>query len=321
MKNLSIDEAVSALTERQRRFLDLVLPVSEIRMNEDGTLRMGSDPQHVPLQDQALTTLANRIGVQGGYLRRCEGDLLDLRAENVNRWLERLPQDRELLVRLDGSECRALLSTSYVPVSNLELLARFQDSCPSLNGDVRVNLEIDPIAMAAQIYWVTPECTVEHGRPGDISHLGIHLGNSEVGFHSVEIAAFMFRLVCSNGAVVAERTWCVRQTHLSCAEHLAATFDSLPEIIRMLPVMREQLHAARGMLIEDPLEEIKRLSWKHKLTLGQAELVRDAFRLNPDGSLFGLINAFTGAANREGIGWESRRTLQKVGGTILASVH
>ncbi len=147
MKLISISEAIETLREREKRFFDMTLPVSEIRMNPDGTMKLSGFMNSSPLQSQALNTLANRIGVQAGYLRRCDDDLVDLRAQNVNRWLQKLSQDKEFLVRMDGRECRAVLSTSYVPVSNLELLERLQKYAPDMNGTSKVNLELDATAI------------------------------------------------------------------------------------------------------------------------------------------------------------------------------
>ncbi|RQV95828.1 DUF932 domain-containing protein [bacterium] len=321
MRLMEMSEAVQTLQEREKRFYDLELPVSEIRMNPDGTMRIGSFLPNARLQDQALTTLANRIGVQGGYLRRCRDDLIDLRAENVNRWLRKLPQDKNFFVRMDGCECRAILSTSYVPVSNLQILKKFQEYAPSKNGNTRVNLELDATAMACQIHWTDPNHTVELLTPGDVSHLGVHLGNSEVGFHSVEIAAFMFRLVCTNGMVVGVKTWSVRQTHLSCIEQLDETFEiALPSIIEKLPEMGSKFQLAMDITIEDPVEEIEQITNRNGLTVRQRKLVIETFNRTPDPTLFGVINSFTGAANREGVDWESRRILQRTGGAVLAGI-
>ena len=321
MKLISISEATEHLREREKRFYDLTIPVSEIRMNPEGTMNLNGFLQSAPLQTQALTTLANRIGVQAGYLRRCSDDLVDLRAENVNRWLQKLPQDKQFLIRMDGCECRAILSTSYVPVSNLELLERFQEHSPDMNGNTNVNLELDATAMACQIHWTDPEHTIELLTPGDVSHLGIHLGNSEVGFHSVVIAAFMFRLVCTNGMVVAESKWSFRQTHLSCIEQLDTTFEiALPNVIQKLPQMGSRFQKAMDIIVENPVDEIEQIANRSGLTVRQQKLVTDHFNRTPDPTMFGIMNAFTGSANLEGLDWESRRILQKTGGAILVEV-
>lgn len=321
MKLIGLSEAIESLREREKRFYDLTLPVSQIRMNDDGTMKLNGFMDSAPLQSQALNTLANRIGVQAGYLRRCEDDLIDLRAQNVNRWLQKLSQDKEFLVRMDGRECRAILSTSYIPVSNLELLERFQEYTPDMNGSSKVNLELDATAMACQIHWTDPDHTVELLNPGDISHLGLHIGNSEVGFHSVEIAAFMFRLVCTNGMVVAEKSWSFRQTHLSCIEQLNETFEvALPLIIQKLPEMGSRVRAAIDIPVEDPMKEIERLANHNGLTIKQRNLVTDHFNRASDPTMFGIMNAFTGSANQEGVDWESRRILQRTGGAVLAGI-
>ena len=319
MKGLSIGDVLDHLREREKRFYDLKLPATEVRMNSDGTVRLNGFIQSARVQDQALTTLASRIGIQGGYLRKCEGDLIDLRAQNVNRWLEKVESGTEFLVRMDGSECRAILSDSYIPVSNLELIERFSEHYP--NGDahqLKVNLDLEAIGMVAQIYFTDEMRSVTLRELGDLAFGGIQIGNSEVGFHSVELAMFMFRLVCSNGMVIAERAWGFRRTHLSQREHLDILFqESLPQIVENLPRIARKFQGAIRITVENPAEMFDRIFRKFNLTQWQQKLVTETYGRTADSTLFGIINAFTGAANQEGLPWESRRVLQRAGGNLL----
>ena len=319
MKGLSLGETLSHLREREKRFYDLTLPATEIRMNPDGTIKLNGFMQGAKLQDQALTTLANRIGIQGGYLRRCEGDLIDLRAQNVNRWLGKVEPNSSFLVRMDGNECRAVLSDSYVPVSNLELIERFSEYHPDIEDrTLKVNLDLDATGMAAQLYFTDEKRTVTLKELGDLAFGGIQIGNSEVGFHSVELAMFMFRLVCSNGMVIAERAWGFRRTHLSQREHLDILFqESLPQIVENLPMIARKFQGAIRISVENPAEMFDRIFRKFNLTQWQQKLVTETYGRTADSTLFGIINAFTGAANQEGLPWETRRVLQRAGGNLL----
>lgn len=317
MKGITLSEAIRLLEEREQRYYDLTLPAAEVRMNPDGTIKLNGFTQAKKLQDQALTTLANRIGIQAGYLRKCAGDLLDLRAHNINRWLEKLPVDTEFLVRMDGSECRAILSTSYVPVGNLQLLSLFAE----IGGtdDLMINLEVDAIGMAAQIYWTSGEHTVQLSKPGDITHLGIHIGNSEVGFHSVELAAYLFRLVCKNGLIVGEKQIAFRRTHLASPDSLMFFLtEALPRIRQTLPQLGRSFRLAAAIVLDYPTEELEKIADRCNLSQQQRKLVAEQYEQESDPTLFGLINAFTGAANQDGIGFESRRALQRAGGAVLS---
>lgn len=317
MRNIGFSEAIDCLKARENNFYDIQFPRSEIWMNPEGTMRLGEALPSVPLQEQALLTLANRIGIQAGYLKKCSGELIDLRAENVNRWLHQLPNDKEFFVRMDGNECRAILSTSYVPVRNLDLLERFYGLYHYSDEFMRVNLDLDSVSMSAQIYWISDEYTVEL-KPGDISHLGIHIGNSEVGFRSVEFSAYIFRLICTNGMVTGEKTLSFRRPHFTSVDRLEDMIDeAVPEIINSLPRTGELFRRSMDIEVADPDKELDILCNRHKLTGDQKEIVITVFQRNRQFTLFGLINAFTGAANQDGISLESRRMLQMAGGALL----
>lgn len=321
MKGVRLSEALEHLQERQRNYYDFELSAKEVRMNDDGTMWLSSLIPAAHLQDQALNSLANRIGVQAGYLRRCSGELTDLRAENVNRWLQRIPNDKRFFVRMDGNECRAILSTSYKPLDNLEILDMVFDQYYHQEQWMRVNLELDATEMMAQIFWISDEYSVTARKSGDTSRLGVHIGNSEVGFHSVEFAAYIYRLVCTNGMVISEKI-SYRRTHLMDSSKLSGLIsEALPEIIQSLPRIGNTYRRSMEIEVPNPIRELERLCERFKLTKEQQSLVFLNFQLNPDYTLFGIANAFTGAANEAKLSVESRRTLQKAGGEVLAGIN
>lgn len=321
MKALSFSEALEHLSEREANYYDLTVPVSGVRMNEDGTMRFG-DLDDVRLQEQALITLSNRIGVQAGYLKRCSGNLIDLRASNVNRWLETLPKKKSFFIRMDGEECRAVLSSAYRPMDHLELLDRFNSLYLHSADDLRVNLEIDEISMLAQVYWQSQEYTIRHKEPGDVSHLGIHIGNSEVGFHSVEFAAYIYRLVCTNGMIVGEEAFSYRRTHLFGLKEIDDLLEEgIPVILEGLSKTGDLFRRSMDIEVKNPVLELEHLFDRYKLSKDHRSLVMLHFQLNPDWTLFGLINAFTGAATEENLSVETRQTLQRIGGKLLSSTH
>ena len=176
--------------------------------------------------------------------------------------------------------------------------------------------------MAAQVYFTDEKRSVVLRELGDLAFGGIQIGNSEVGFHSVELAMFMFRLVCSNGMVIAERAWGFRRTHLSQREHLEILFqESLPLIIENLPMIAKRFQGALRIAIEDPAEMFDKVFRRFNLTQWQQKLVMETHARTADSTLFGVINAFTGAANHEDLPWESRRVLQRAGGNLLIEAN
>jgi hypothetical protein len=75
-----------------------------------------------------------------------------------------------------------ILSDSYIPVSNLELIEKFAEHYPNGDGrNLKVNLEIEAVGMAAPIYFTDEKRSVELRELGDLAFGGIQIGNSEVG--------------------------------------------------------------------------------------------------------------------------------------------
>ncbi|MCA8939126.1 MAG: hypothetical protein KDB07_04935, partial [Planctomycetes bacterium] len=74
-----------------------------------------SGHRRLVLKDTALAQLAAKLNVPASYLRRCPPELL---AQNINHWLQQ-DDNRELLLRCDGDQARAVLSPRYQRVDNI----------------------------------------------------------------------------------------------------------------------------------------------------------------------------------------------------------
>jgi hypothetical protein len=63
-------------------------------------------------------SICTRLGVPHHYLRKCP---TDLQAENLNHWITQI-KNEQLFARFDGDSVRALFSTRFVHVDNVEVM-------------------------------------------------------------------------------------------------------------------------------------------------------------------------------------------------------
>ena len=88
-----------------------------------------------------------------------------------------------------------MFTTKYIPVDNFEVAERL-DSL-GYGPDTEVQCHLDPEFMSLSI----PDGKNAFDINGDRFKPGISISNSEVGLASLSIAAFVLRLVCTNGLV------------------------------------------------------------------------------------------------------------------------
>jgi hypothetical protein len=135
--NHSLGEVVAVLRNRASGFHDEVVDVRNVTMSpDDGSLHVGREATE--LQPWALSQLGSKLGIPGNYLAKCEPEI---RAQNVNHWLGK--ESGKLLLRMDGNEVRAVLSTRYQSVSTKTSPCLSRKPCPrthpsALNSPKRI---------------------------------------------------------------------------------------------------------------------------------------------------------------------------------------
>ncbi len=303
---IPLNQLETLLRERERCFQDRVVPASGIRMDDTGKIVIQGESH--PLQDHVLTLLGPKLGIPAAYLRHCPPEL---RAINVNHWMERLG-DRNLFVRMDGHAVRAVLSARYVPVSNLELVRHATRTIPPETGAF---VTLSETRLVCQVL------LKEHRQlmaPGDEVLGGITLANSEVGFASLEVAQFLHRLVCSNGLIVRVAGESLRRIHLKNRVSLVnEVFAALSSVVEGLPRSLESMRNAREVALPDPSSTLDALPRRYGLSEDEHSAVRAAWQEEQGDTLYHLINALTGAARNEMLSTESALRLQTLAGDLL----
>lgn len=174
----------------------------------NGGKRFGMNPS-------AHKQLAGRLGIPVRYYNRMREERPELLARNVNDWLADDP--RRFLTRTLDSNVRAFLSDSYRPLDNEDLLEAIlpvllHELGENAKGGIDLRFEsmnVTPHNMLIKV--VTPRIQAEI-RKGDIVQAGALIRNSEVGEGSLELAPFLYRCWCSNGAI--SQDFSMRKTHI-----------------------------------------------------------------------------------------------------------
>ena len=169
-----------------------------------------SGPAAYGVTSLARRQLADKLNIPYAYFERMRESQPALLDRNVNTWLQSEP-DRRLLRTLDG-QVRAVLSDRYRRLDNYDLAVHV---LPILKGLPELRFEsVELTETRMYIKCVTPQLKFEMA-PGDIVQAGIAISNSEVGQGTLSVQPLLFRLVCRNGLIVADRA--LRKTHVGRA--------------------------------------------------------------------------------------------------------
>jgi hypothetical protein len=307
---MSQTSTLSAVMERaetmSRNHKDMNIKTKEISFDNLDTIKIGSEP-HL-LKPIAQQSIANRLGIPIQYLRKCPEDI---QALNLNHWIK-YEKNEELFFRFDRNDVRAIFTPRYIPTDNMEVLKKLESLNYPLDTRVQCNLDGEFMSLSIPDGRQTFNIYKERITPG------ISVSNSEVGLASLSIAAFLLRLVCTNGMI--------SKTEVSASyRHISAKIlSTLPGVLNgisgELVGQKEQIKLSLESRVENPESTIERFNSQFMLSKAEKEAVTWAVPLEYGFTMFSIVNVYTKAAQYKQLPAESSFRLEKVGGTILGMV-
>jgi hypothetical protein len=145
---------------------------------------------------------------------------------------------------------------------------------------------------------------------------GIMIGNSEVGMGSVSVEPFVFRKACTNDLIVSqEKSFRHAHIHLTEFEMTRRMAEAVSEGFRIASSVLDAFLKTREEPIDDPLEIIRRIAEARQFSQKLTDEVTSSYLIKPEATRFGVINAFTHAAQQ--LGPLQRIEMERFAGTLL----
>lgn len=306
---------------------------------EDDTPIVGPDPDgHYTygwtVNDYAHGQVADRLGIPRRYYDRLRAESPDLLDTNVRHWLIAKPEKR-MIRTLDG-RVRAVLSDRYRRLDNYDLMERA--IIPALQDIDGLTFQVahlgpERMTVRALLPRIEREVTV-----GDAVQAGVQIRNSEVGAGALEVAPFVWRLVCLNGMVVADRSlrarhvgrrvgeteedrtiYAVDTIHADDRAFYLKARDSVKAALRedLFDQLVDRMRAAAtGQQVTSIIETTERLAQTFQLAEGETESVLARLAAGGDLSRWGVVNAVTAAA-KQAETFDRQHDLERIGGELL----
>lgn len=295
---------------------DMIVPSSLMacRTDTEGgcmmTIEASGATASYGITNLARRQLAEKLKIPFAYFERMRLDQPDLLDSNINTWLQ-ADRERRLIRTLDG-QVRAVLSDRYRRLDNYDLA---ESVLPILQQLPEVRFEsVELTETKMYIKVVTPRTRFEMA-PGDVVQAGLVIMNSEVGHGTLSVQPLIYRLVCSNGLIAADRG--LRKTHVgriqqteeeaitvfrddTLAADDKAFFLKVRDVVEAAVSEASFVQIAQKMqktlgipLTGDPVRTVEVLA--NRYTLNEAERAGVLRHLVIEGDLsgYGLINAVT----------------------------
>jgi len=234
-----------------------------------------------------------------------------IQASNLNSWITN-EKNEEPFFRFDGEEVRAIFTPRYRPVDNFEVLEKL-DSL-GYGPETQVQCHLDGEFMVVSILERNKSFSIN----GDRFTPGVSISNSEVGLASLSISAFSLRLIWTNGMIP--------KTEVSASyRHVSLKiFQEFPKVLDKFSMelgkQKEQYRISIETKVDNPLMTIESFNRQFQLGDKGREAVKWGWEHEMGRTMFHVVNAYTRAAQFDGLPAEASNRLQKVGGMVLDMV-
>lgn len=289
----------------------LVDPLSIKWLIDDGEFLVSTDGAGpFCLSDWAESQLCARLGIPVKYFRKCAPKLKKMQVEFLIR--ERRDCDKHWRLRLRDDTIRGIVSGMYQPFDNKSIAAVWEQL--SKSDQFRYDSLLDDTTFFLRT--MVPNGSEAVDRNGGLLS-GFYIRNSEVGRSGIWAGPIVYRLVCSNGLVVAdERTSFMYKRHI---------WIGAPAIAAMLNLamtgsidLARKTAAGMGEARRKPVDLHMLVRKLDELELQERlkQQAVDSFLSEGHHNVFGMVNALTAAARE--LPPNERFGLERAAGLILA---
>jgi hypothetical protein len=270
-------------------------------------LEVADGADMTPFSDLALTQFCAKMDIPVRYYRRLPDNLKIVLG---NHELERL-KGTSFLIRGKGDWIRAFLSADYVAYNNSGIAETVEGLLSKGNVTVK-DFVLEETNMFLKI--ISNEIwDVESGLKA-----GILIGNSEVGMGSVSVEPFVFRKPCTNDLIVSrEKSFRHAHIHLTAHELTRRMAEAVSDGFRVASSLLEVFLKAREVKVVDPLKVIRKIAEERQFSQKLTDQVVSGYLAEAEPNWFGVINAFTNAAQK--LGPLQRIEMERFAGTLLES--
>lgn len=281
----------------------------QLRVSPAGTLELLNGENGngcYSLSDLATSQMCQKLGIPVDYYRRLPGEMKALVAN-----YDLLRQDSHaFLLRGKGDWLRAFLSGQYVVYNNAEIAETVQ----ALLEKAAVVVKTFVLEESHMFLKIIGEDILESNSG---LKAGVMVGNSEVGLGSVSVEPFVFRKACTNDLVVAqERSFRHPHIHLTASELNHRMAEGISKAFQVASATLGAFLKTHEEPIANPADTIRRLAVERKLSQKFTDEVVSSYQAEPEPSRFGVINAFTSAAQK--LAPLQRIEVERFAGMLLA---
>lgn len=261
------------ILQKYRSKTDIVKPVSQVFMREDGTLvsgematMSGEDTRFIAKPTNwALTQIGEFTGIHANYLTKMrENHAIDLMAENINYWFSRGREKR--LFRVFEGDLIGFLSDRYQAIDNFDIVSHALSAARTVAEGQNTEIQILRPYLTETTMSVTLLTTdfvyLEDGNEAEKYRMGLHIRNSEVGKAAFSMRPLLLRTSCMNSNIFKGYDEDVfRRTHLG-------------KKLSVGNIWSNDTHLLESATIRSQIKDVTKAAFSKEIAMGRVQNMR-----------------------------------------------
>lgn len=270
------------------------IPLQSITLD---TVKDGIEIAGIPVADIALQRLSSMIGVPSRFYEKCSPFLTKQIFQEFLGKTERAIDMRAI----EGQGALSFIWSDAVILPATGIV----DAIAEALAPIQVRLTKVQYGLNEFTLFITdPDAFRVIG--DDQIHFGVSVSSAFDGSTPTKVNFSFFRPICTNGAVITEASWSLpRRSYHEVEPALLAIGEGASNIFRPLLTggydeWKNNIRSMAMREIERPVEEIMHTTRRMGISPKVSDAVLEAFEAEPTATDWGIVNAFTRAANDVG---------------------
>jgi hypothetical protein len=303
------NEILSEMEEQEKNRKDLNLPLKSLIMQDDLKIKSRTYGEF-EMSDAAVNKLCSMYGFSKKHMdilkEQGRGDLV---AEQFNHFL--LEEDKKMKLRLVDNRVKGIVSANYKPYDDYHVFSQAKEYMDKQGLHFGIEVlnrddEFTRLRFIAHDYETNMGMSEEGGLDRDIVNAGFELTNSEIGMRGMSVNSLAYRQVCTNGMMALlsqgenEEIFGKRGSNFSIFAQKPMLHRGLNNALEKADNSIYLFRRTKDIKVDNPEMEINRIGNKYNLGKSHVEGIENAFKVEPQNSLFGIVNGVTRHARNIG---------------------
>ena len=290
-----LDDALADLEAMEATQTDVNIRANEVVFGgANGKLHIENDGSSYRMTETAHNQMLSRLGIPGLFASRIPMDLL---STNINRLLNEYSGKNKWKIRTrelnNERYIRAIVTEKYKVLNDSEVIRNTQKYV----DDNKSEIDNWGVSWGEDMMRITGKMPIEiapKNNVGDITKVGIAIGNGTTGITSLKVNTYLYRLVCSNGMVVPESIGGIRKAHVG-KEFDAVMNEGFDTAFASVTAVADMWNTIAELNLSDAsANKIQRIREKVEIVIGRKE-TREIFERNIENNntVYTLLNDLT----------------------------